>query len=245
MPNPVLGEKTFIQFAGTADRGETMTIQGTVNKTLVLLALVAVSAIWSWDKIMSGDAALTPWLSVSATGGFIVAMVTTFKKDWSPVTAPLYALLEGVVLGGLSALFEHEFPGIVLQAVGLTFGILFTLLAAYLSGLVKATDNFKLGVVAATGGICLIYLATFILGLFGLHMPYIHDNGWIGIGFSLFVVFIAALNLVIDFDIIETGVKAGAPKFLEWYGAFAVMVTLIWLYLEILRLLAKARSRRN
>jgi len=159
------------------------------------------------------------------------------------VTAPVYALLEGLCLGALSGFFETQFPGIVLQAVGLTFGTLLALLVAYKSGVIKATENFKLGVVAATGGIALVYIATLVLGFFGVAIPFIHGSGPLGILFSLFVVVIAALNLVLDFDFIESGAAQGAPRFMEWYAAFGLMVTLIWLYLEILRLLAKLRSR--
>jgi len=166
-----------------------------------------------------------------------------FKQEWAPVTAPLYALVKGLALGAISAMYNHMFEGIVLQAVMLTFGTLFAMLFAYRSGLVKATENFKMGVVAATGGIMLVYLATIVLGLFGINIPMIHESGLIGIGFSLFVVVIAALNLVLDFDLIETGVERGAPRYMEWYGAFALMVTLVWLYVEFLRLLSKLQSR--
>ena len=173
----------------------------------------------------------------------MLAIVTAFKKEWSPVTAPLYALVEGFFLGAISALYNHLYEGIVMQAVMLTFGTLFALLLAYRSGLVKATENFKLGVVAATGGIALVYLATIALSFFNIQIPLIHESGLIGIGFSLFVIVIAALNLVLDFDFIETGVEQGAPKYMEWYGAFGLMVTLVWLYIEFLRLLAKLQSR--
>jgi len=173
----------------------------------------------------------------------VLALVTTFKKTWSPVTAPLYALVEGFFLGAISAMFNARFEGIVFQAVLLTFCTLFALLFAYRSGLIKATENFKLGVVAATGGIALVYLATIVLGFFGIKIPMIHDSGIVGIGFSLFVVVIAALNLVLDFDFIENGVEQGAPKYMEWYGAFGLMVTLVWLYIEFLRLLSKLQSR--
>ena len=182
------------------------------------------------------------YLIFGCLGGFCVALVCIFNQRLSPVFAPIYAGLEGLCLGALSAMFEYMYPGIVLQAVGLTFGTFVALLAAYSSGLIKATENFKLGVVAATGGICVLYLATILLGFFGVEMPFIHETGWAGILFSVFVVIIAALNLVLDFDFIETGCDRGAPKYLEWYAAFGLMVTLIWLYLEILRLLAKARS---
>jgi uncharacterized YccA/Bax inhibitor family protein len=169
--------------------------------------------------------------------------VTVFKKSRAGVTAPIYALLEGLLLGGLSAIFEAQYPGIVIQAVGLTFGTLFCLLVAYTSRMIKVTQNFRLGVFAATGGIALFYLASMVLGFFGIHIPYIHEGGLIGIGFSLFIVVIAALNLVLDFDFIEQAAAQGAPRYMEWYGAFGLIVTLVWLYIEILRLLSKLRSR--
>ena len=178
-----------------------------------------------------------------AIGGFVLALITTFKKEWSPVTAPMYALVEGFFLGAISAVFEARFPGIVFQAVLLTFGTLFALLAAYRSGLIKVTENFKLGVVAATGGIALLYLASFVLSFFNINVPVIHEASWLGIAFSLFVVVVAALNLVLDFDFIETGAAARAPKYMEWYGAFGLMVTLVWLYVEFLRLLSKIQQR--
>ncbi len=170
-------------------------------------------------------------------------MVTVFKKEWSPVTAPIYALLEGLVLGGLSAALDLRYPGIAIQAVSLTFGTLFVLLLAYRSGLIQVTQKFRLGIIAATGGIMLFYLLEMLLGFFGIRFAAINGSGVIGIGFSLFVVAIAALNLVLDFDFIERGVQCGAPKYMEWYGAFGIMVTLVWLYIEILRLLSKIRSR--
>jgi len=184
--NPALNKKTFTSY-GYSHKTNVMTIQGTVNKTLIILLFL--------------------------------------------------------MLGGISSIFESMYPGIVIQAVALTFGTLFALLFAYKSGLIKATENFKLGVAAATGAIFMIYLATIVLGMFGVSIPFIHESGLIGIGFSLFVVTIAALNLVLDFDFIETGAETGAPKFMEWYAAFGLMVTLVWLYIEILRLLAKLRSR--
>jgi uncharacterized YccA/Bax inhibitor family protein len=170
-------------------------------------------------------------------------MVTTFKKQWSPVTAPIYALLEGLVLGGLSAMLELRYPGIAIQAVSLTFGTLFVLLIAYRSGWIQVTQKFRLGIIAATGGIFVFYMLEMILGFFGVQFMSVNGNGIIGIGFSLIVVAIAALNLVLDFDFIEQGVQYGAPRYMEWYGAFGIMVTLVWLYLEILRLLSKMRSR--
>jgi uncharacterized YccA/Bax inhibitor family protein len=244
--NPALNAKTFTDVPRIGDPARVMTIQGTVNKTLLMLVLVLIPAVWVWNKFFAtgNPQAIMFWLYGGVVGGFIVALVTIFKKQWSPVTAPLYSVLEGLAIGGISSFFEAQFPGIVIQAVALTFGTLFCLLLAYKSRLIKVTAKFRLGVVAATGGIVLIYVITIVLGFFGIHMPYIHESGIIGIGFSLFVVIIAALNLVLDFDFIEKGAAAGAPKFMEWYAAFGLMVTLIWLYLEILRLLAKTRSRR-
>ncbi len=242
--NPALNDNTFKGYGRAIASGDTMTIQGTVNKTAVLLLLVLLTSAWTWRLYYTATGSLMLWVAGGAIGGFIVAMITVFRKQWAAATAPLYALLEGLVLGGISSVLEARYPGIVIQAVGLTFGTLFGLLFAYKSGMIKATENFKLGVVAATGGIALVYFATIILGLFGIRMPYIHESGMIGIGFSFFVVIIAALNLVLDFDFIESGAAQGAPKYMEWYGAFGLMVTLIWLYIEILRLLSKMRSRR-
>ena len=242
--NPALNAKTFADFGAMAEPAKAMTIQGTVNKTGLMLVLVLLGAGWTWNIFSTAGAlAVWPYLVGGALGGFAVALVTILKRTWAPVTAPLYALLEGLFLGGFSALLEAQFPGIVIQAVGLTFGTLFGLLFAYTSRLIKVTENFKLGVVAATGGIFLVYLATMILGLFGAAVPYIHGSGVIGIGFSLFVVIVAALNLVLDFDFIETGAAQGAPRYMEWYAAFGLMVTLIWLYIEILHLLSKLRTR--
>lgn len=222
-----------------------MTIQGTVNKTGILVCLLWVAAIFTWEKTFAAEnpAELYPWLIGGAIAGLVIAMITIFKKTAAPYTAPLYAVVEGLVLGVLSAFFEMQFPGIVFQAVLLTFGTLFALLFAYKTGLIKATENFKLGVAAATGGIFVVYMLSMVLGFFGVSIPLIHESGIVGIGFSLFVVVIASLNLVLDFDFIEKGAEQGAPKYLEWYAAFGLMVTLIWLYIELLRLLSKLRSR--
>jgi len=254
--NPALNANVFSQ-AGSPSMGGTMTLQGTINKTFVLLALLVLTASWVWGKavqptpILDGAQATTQGtppavfglMMLGLFGGFVVAMVTIFKKEWAGITAPVYALLEGLFIGGISAIFEMSYPGIVIQAVALTFGTLFCLLAAYKSGLIKVTENFKLGIVAATGAIGMIYLVSFIMGFFGASIPMIHSSGPLGIGFSLFVVTIAALNLVLDFDFIERGSEMGAPKYMEWYASFGLIVTLVWLYIEILRLLSKLRRR--
>jgi uncharacterized YccA/Bax inhibitor family protein len=169
-------------------------------------------------------------------------MATIFKQTWAPFTAPIYALLEGLVLGSLSAVLELRFPGIAMQAVGMTFGVLFVMLLLYRSHIIPVTQKLRMGIVAATGAIFLFYIAEMILGFFGVHFGAINGSGPIGIGFSIVVVAIAAFNLILDFDFIERGVHGGAPKYMEWYGAFGLMVTLVWLYLEIIRLLAKLRE---
>jgi len=244
--NPALNSKTFQEYSSRTGVVDSMTIQGTVNKTAIILCCLLLSAGWTWNMFFSSGnpAVVMPWMIGGAIGGFVVALITVFKKTAAPVTAPIYALLEGLFIGGISSIFEAQYPGIVIQAVGLTFGTLFALLFAYKSGFIKATENFKLGVVAATGSIMLIYFASILLGFFGISIPFIHDSGPLGILFSLVVVVIAALNLVLDFDFIEHGAEQGAPKFMEWYAAFGLIVTLVWLYIEILRLLAKLRSRR-
>ena len=248
--NPALKESTFLDLGSGAlvrNDGRTMTLNGTVNKTGFLLLLCVLTAAFSWSNSLNPDGSFAPgaglYLWGGAIGGLVLALVTIFKKQWSPVPAPAYALLEGLFLGVISARYNYLFEGIVMQAVLLTFGIMFALLMAYRSGLIRATENFKLGVAAATGGIFLVYLASMVLGMFGVQIPLIHESGLIGIGFSLFVVVIASLNLVMDFDFIEAGVEHGAPKYMEWYGAFGIMVTLVWLYVEFLRLLAKLQSR--
>jgi uncharacterized YccA/Bax inhibitor family protein len=240
--NPALNSKSFEGMSAQA-LGETMTLQGTVNKTGILLLLVFATAAWTWNQV-SASGQVGGLILVGLIGGFIFGLVTTFKRNWAPVTAPIYALLEGLVIGGLSAMLELRFPGIAMQAAGMTFGTLFCLLLAYRTGLIRATENFKLGVVAATGGIALVYIVSMILGFFGTGIPFIHESGLIGIGFSLFVVAIAALNLVLDFDFIESAANQSVPKYMEWYAAFGLIVTLIWLYIEMLRLLSKLRSRR-
>ena len=246
--NPALNDSTFLDLRTGALVGgpaRAMTLNGTVNKTAFLLVLTMVAAMYTWSRYFAGDgAALMPFVWGGMIGGLVLAIATVFRKTWSPVTAPLYAVAEGLALGAISAMFEQRFPGIVMQAVGLTFGTLAALLLAYRSGLVRATENFKLGVVAATGGIMLLYLVNIGMRLFGFDgMGFIHDSSLLGIGFSVVVVIVAALNLVLDFDFIEEGVEAGAPKYMEWYAAFGLLVTLVWLYLEILRLLSKLQSR--
>ncbi|HEY1580149.1 MAG TPA: Bax inhibitor-1/YccA family protein [Terracidiphilus sp.] len=247
--NPALGSKTFEDaargFGGAIDVTNRMTLNGTVNRTAVLLLCALASASYTWYSFMqTRDAgSVGGLLMLGVFGGFIAALITIFKQSWAPVTAPIYALCEGLFLGGISAIFELRYPGIAIQAVGLTFGTLFTMLVLYATGLIRVSNKLRIGIIAATGGIALFYLLEMILGLFGINFVAVNGSGPIGIAFSLFVCAIAALNLVLDFDFIEQGVNYGAPKYMEWYGAFGIMVTLVWLYLEILRLLSKMRSR--
>jgi uncharacterized YccA/Bax inhibitor family protein len=235
--NPVLSKKTFTNTISSSDQ---MTIEGTVNKTAISLLLLVGTGYFTFDVISS-------FLLIGAgIGGFILALVTIFKKEWAPITVPLYAILEGALLGGISYMYNASYNGIVTNAILLTVGILVSLLIAYRSGYIKATENFKLGIFAATGGIAIVYFVNLIMGFFGsgLGVMSINNASPLSIGFSIVVVIIASLNLVLDFDFIEEGAEKGAPKYMEWYGAFGLLVTLIWLYLEILRLLAKLNSRK-
>jgi uncharacterized YccA/Bax inhibitor family protein len=239
--NPALREDTF-RSAGRAFGQEAMTLEGTVNKTGLSLLILLAAAAFVWN--LEGPAA-GAFILVGLVGGLVTALITVFKRAWAPFTVPVYAAFEGLLLGGISGLYEHRYPGIVINAVALTFGTLAALLVAYRAGVVRATENFRLGIFAATGGIALVYLVSMVMGFFGRTIPYIHESGLIGIGFSLFVVVIAALNLVLDFDFIERGAEMGAPRYMEWVGAFGLLVTLVWLYLEILRLLAKLQDRKR
>jgi uncharacterized YccA/Bax inhibitor family protein len=240
--NPTLNDKVFAN-GPAAVGGQVMTLQGAVNKTFILALLLVISGGFSWQFVQANPQ-LSGMLSIgSALVGFVLVMASSFKPTWSPVVAPAYGLVEGVFVGVISARYSALYDGIVLQAALLTLGILFALLLAYQSRLIKATENFKLGLVAATGGIAIVYLASIVLSFFGIQIPLIHQSGLVGIGFSLVVVVIAALNLVLDFDFIENGVAQGAPKYMEWQSALGLLVTIVWLYIEMLRLLSKLRSR--
>jgi uncharacterized YccA/Bax inhibitor family protein len=244
--NPALSTKVLEQFGriGPVSSGEPMTVEGAINKTALLTFLLVVPATWVWSLVVRGGVeAAMPWMIGGMVGGFITAMVTIFKKEWAPATAPIYAALEGLAIGGLSALLEARYHGIVLQAVALTFGTLICMLVAYRTGLIKVTDKFRMVVVAATGAIALVYLVTMVLSLFHVTVPFVFGGGTVGIVISLVIVAVAALNLALDFDFIEQAASVGAPKYVEWYAAFGLMVTLVWLYLELIRLLSKLRQR--
>lgn len=247
--NPVFKEQVFSK--GYTSSSEVMTVNGTINKTAMMLLLVIAGALFTWNKFFeaiavnpeAGSAAVLPWLAVGGIGGIIAALVTIFRPQSSGISAPVYAVFEGLLLGGLSAIFESMYTGIVMRAVALTLAVFLTMLFLYRSGIIKVTRKFMMGVFAATAGVALVYLASFIGSMFGAPMSFLHGNSNFSIGFSLVVVAIAALNLVLDFSFIEKASNSGAPKYMEWYGAFGLMVTLIWLYLEILRLLSKLASR--
>lgn len=236
--NPALNDKVF-EGVGVTSPDQAMTLDGTVNKTLLSIAITMVAGYWSYSTPQLGS-----MFYIFLIAGFVMAMIISFKQTLAPVLTPVYAVLEGLALGSLSLFADTLYPGIAFQAISLTFGTLFALLMAYKSGWIKATENFKLGVVAATGGIFIVYLLSFIMSLFGAQMSFLHDNSMLSIGISGFVIVIAALNLVLDFDFIENAAGSGsAPKYMEWVGAFGLLVTLVWLYIEILRLLMKLQSR--
>lgn len=238
--NPILNDSSFEQ---TLTAGARMTLQGTVNKSFLLIGVLLIPALYVFRNAEANPEMTKIAMYGGLIAGLILALITSFKAVWSPVTAPLYAAAEGCFLGGLSAFFEARYPGIAIQAILLTCGTFLALLAVYSMRVIKVTENFKMGVLAATGGVFLVYLASWILSFFGIQIPFIHESGLIGIGFSVFVVVLAALNLVLDFDFIENGCQQGAPKYMEWYASFGLLVTLVWLYVEILRLLAKLNSR--
>jgi uncharacterized YccA/Bax inhibitor family protein len=242
--NPTLNDATFGDLGRTEAGASAMTLDGTVNKCLALGVLAMLSAAYTWTVSMANPVAGTVWIGGGTLGGLIVAIATIWRKHWSQYTAIPYAILEGLALGAVSAVFELKYPGIAAQAVGLTFGTLLCLLVAYKTGVIQPSENFKLGVVAATGAIFLAYVIGFLLSLFGVRPMLFDEAGWIGIGISAFIVTVAALNLVLDFDFIEQGVSQGAPQYMEWYAAFGLLVTLVWLYVEMLRLLARLAGRK-
>jgi uncharacterized YccA/Bax inhibitor family protein len=241
--NPGLNDKTFANLPRPLVGEERMTVQGTINKSFLMLVVLMAGALWPWSQYLStGDAAtVSTSVLIGVLGGFVLALVISFKATLAPYLSLPYAALEGVAIGGISALMERRFPGIAIQAVGLTFGVLAVLLVAYRAGLIRATQRFRAIVVGATGAIALVYIVSMVLGLFHVNVPVLNDATPLGIIVSLVIVGVAALNLVLDFDLIESGAAQGAPRYMEWYSAFGLLVTLVWLYLEMLRLLSKVR----
>ena len=245
--NPVLGEKAFRGLTYSGDSTERMTLQGTMNKTGLLMLLVLAGAYYTWNAFAKGQN-VQMFMIGGAIGGFIVALVTVFKKEWAAYTAPAYALLQGLFLGAISAYYNFAFaakmPNIITNAVGLTMSVGIGMFLLYHFRVIKVTEKFRSIIVMATVGIAIFYLVVIVARLFGAQMAFMHDSSPLGIGISLFIVGIAALNLLLDFDMIEQGSAQGAPKYMEWFGGFALLVTIIWLYLEILRLLSRFASSK-
>jgi len=241
--NPVLSQKRF-EKTHVFDQvhGEGMTLNGTINKTLILFGLLLVTGYFSWNLTLSG--AINPMTLIvgGAIGGIAIAIFTVMKPEKSPLTAPIYALVEGVFVGAISAMYSTVYDGIIMQAVGLTLSILLIMLLLYKTGVIKATPKFKKGIIIATGGVVFFYILNFVASLFGGGVS-LFNLGLLGIGISLVIIVIAAMNLVLDFDMIEKGISSGQPKYIEWFAAFGIMITLVWLYIEILRLLALLAGR--
>ncbi len=242
--NPTLSEGRFRDTVINIGSSEAMTVRGTLNKFGFMLIMLMGTAFYSWKEVANFGENIMGLVLGGAIGGFVVALVMIFKKEWAKFLAPLYALLEGLFIGAVSAMYEASFPGLVANAVGLTFGVGVSMYFLYSFRIIKATERFKSVVMTATMGIAIFYFLVWILSMFGINnMSFLHEGSTFGILFSLGVVVIAALNLILDFDMIEQGAAIGAPKYMEWYGAFGLMVTFVWLYLEILRLLSKISSR--
>ena len=252
--NPTLSEKIFRKSSAELST-ETMTVRGSINKFGFLLLMVLGGTAFTWNRyydqvlIETASQSVMPFLLIGIFGGMACVIAIMIKPNWSPYVAPAYALLEGLFIGGLSAIvndaFQERYPGIVMQAVGLTFGVAIAMFLLYNFRIIKATEKFKSVIISATMGIALFYLISMVLRWVGVNMPFMYDSSALGIGISLFVVAIAALNLILDFDMIEKGAETGAPKFMEWYGAFGLLVTMVWLYLEILKLLMRFAGRRD
>jgi uncharacterized YccA/Bax inhibitor family protein len=243
--NPGLNDRTFSGLPQVGAAGEAMTLQGTVNKSFLLLVVLLAAALWPWSQYLaSGNpATVAPAIVIGLVGGLVFGLVISFKATLAPYLSVPYAACEGLLIGGFSAVLERRYPGIAIQAVGLTFGVLAAMLLAYTLGIIHVTQRFRAIVVGATGAIALLYLVSFVLSLFHVGVPFLNDASPLSIGVSLVIIAVAALNLALDFDLIQTGVAQGAPRYMEWYAAFGLLVTLVWLYLEILRLLSKVRQR--
>lgn len=245
--NPTLSEKIFNKSITAGDQG-VMTARGAINKFGFLFLMVIAGAAFSWHYFYQGKA-IMPLMLIGALGGLVVALVITFKRSWAPFLAPAYGILEGLFLGAISAffneMFRESYPGIIMQAVGLTMGVAIAMFILYNFGVIKATQKFKSIVFACTAGIAIFYLINIVMSLFGVNLAVLDfgNGSLLGIGISLFIVVIAALNLIMDFDMIEQGQAMGAPKYMEWYCAFGLMVTIVWLYIEMLRLLSRFSSR--
>jgi uncharacterized YccA/Bax inhibitor family protein len=249
--NPTLTQKIFDQsIHSEAQLQGTMSAKGAINKFGFLLLMVIGGAVFTWHQLYSGQPqTMYGFMIGGAIGGFICAIAISFKPKWAPFLAPAYGILEGFFIGGISAIinsaFQAKYPNIVMQAVGLTFGVSIAMFLLYNFRIIKATQRFKSIIFTATAGIAIFYLITMVVRMFGVDLPFMYNGSVLGIGISLFVVAIAAMNLILDFDMIEQGAAQGAPKYMEWYGAFGLMVTIVWLYIEILKLLSRFASNKN
>jgi uncharacterized YccA/Bax inhibitor family protein len=246
--NPVLSrlaEAARGTIASTT-RGDSMTRTGTAGKAAVLLALCVFAATFTWNQVAGGNTGiLMPTMLVGGLGGFVMAMIVSFKPNTAPITAPIYAVLEGLLLGALSAMYNARFAGVPQQAVLLTFAVALGVFTLYRLNILKATAGFRRMIVGATIGIAVFYLVNLVLSLFHVNLGYSMSSSPIAIGINLVIAGVAAMNLVLNFDDIDQAVRSGAPKSMEWYGAFGLMVTLVWLYLELLRLLSRLQGRRD
>jgi uncharacterized YccA/Bax inhibitor family protein len=241
--NPAMSARIYERATTTGQTGA-MTINGTINKIGILILLVIAGAAYTWNMVTGENpAGAQTYVIIGAIGGLIAAMVTIFRPQSAAITAPIYAILEGLFLGGISAMINMQYQGIPFQAVLLTLGTLFTMLFLYRSGRIRATPKFRRGILMATGAIFFAYIISFVFSLFGMNLGFMHSSGPLGILINLVILVVAALNLIMDFDFIERGAKAGAPRFMEWYGAFGLLVTLVWLYIEFLRLLSRFAGR--
>lgn len=239
--NPIFNKRFEAMAQNTSSSG-TMSISGTIDKSVILFFLVLISASFTWNRYLDESVSISALMTIGMIGGFIAAMATIFKPTWAPVTAPIYALLEGLFLGGISAYFNYAYPGLPFQAVGLTFAVLIVMLTLYRLRIIRVTDRLRSGIMSATLGVLLFYVASWVMGFFGVNLGFMTNNSLLGIGFSLVIVGIAAFNLLLDFDFIERASVQGYPAYMNWVGAFGLMVTLVWLYLEILRLLSRLRD---
>ncbi|HVZ24570.1 MAG TPA: Bax inhibitor-1/YccA family protein [Sediminibacterium sp.] len=248
--NPTLTQKMFDRSLSLeATQQGTMSVRGAINKFGFLMLMVMAGAVYSWHLFQEGKPdTVSTLMIVGIIGGLITAIAISFKPTWAGYLAPAYGLLEGLFIGGISAIlnaaFAKQYPGLIMQAVGLTFGVAIAMFLLYNFRIIRATERFKSVIFTATLGILIFYALTWILRLFGVNVSFMYDSSMLSIGISIFVVAIAALNLILDFDMIEQGAERGAPKFMEWYGAFGLLVTLVWLYMEILRLLSKLANNR-
>jgi len=219
-----------------------MSVQGVVDKTVILFFIMLIGASWTWKQFLNETAGIPGLMMVGLIGGFIAAMAAMFKPTWAPFAAPIYALLEGLFLGGLSAMFNYTWPGLPIQAVGLTFGVLLTMLILYRTRTIRVTDKLRQGVMAATGGVFFFFLFAWLMSLFGMQMSFLFDASPLGIGISLVIIGIAAFNLLLDFDFIEAAAQRQLPGYMNWVAALGLLVTLVWLYLEMLWLLSRLRE---